>query len=131
MTRRTGIMIDDRSALVVSLTDFGTVIERERSGLKTQGPREDRPVGDADSAGSDDWKGEAPPGLGRYINRVAKRLERSGELLVCGPDEAKFQLEKRLRSRADLRILDVRNAERVSDKKFVADVRKFFEARTR
>jgi hypothetical protein len=69
--------------------------------------------------------------LGEYYEKIMEHLRDAVEILIFGPDEAKFELQKHLES-AGLaeRIVSVENAGTLTDTQIATKVRKRFPARS-
>ena len=121
MERRTGIWVDHHEALVITLTSFGATIERARSeaGKRSRSKQEPSPEGDA----------RYHQKLKLYYDRIANLVKKSDEIYICGPGKAKLELRKVLKERAENtpRLLAVQPLDRLSDKQFLAHVRKHYE----
>jgi len=127
--------IDHERALIITLTPFGTIIERERSeaGKRVRlagGSRSRTAYGPQDVADEPSRDAKYRRKLDRFYDRVAALLEKSEEIYICGPGEAKQEVRRNLDDHPDMasRILEVRAADKMTDKQFVAHVLKYFDS---
>lgn len=129
---KSGVWIDHRKAVIVSLTPTGestTVIESgvekhlERSGdSPMKGPYEPAQVP------ADDSRQRALTGdLNRYYDTVVAALRPAEGLILFGPGEAKGELKKRLeRAKLGGRVLAITTEDKMSDRQVAARVREYF-----
>jgi hypothetical protein len=132
MTKKAGVWIDHRSALIVTLTADGehssliaSNVEKhpERSGdSPLKGPYEARQVP------ADDSRQRALTGeLNIYYDAVIAALRNYEALLILGPGEAKGELHKRLvKMKLGARVAGVETADKMTDRQIAAKVRAYF-----
>lgn len=133
MSRKVGIWIDHKKAVIVSVSD-GRVTSRTlesevgpharysgRAGYPTQdGPQ--------DGAGEKRFEERHGQRLDRYYDEVIGLLGQPEMLLIFGPGEAKQELKERLtRSKAlSERVVDVETTDKLTDPQIVAKVKEYY-----
>ncbi len=133
---KTGLWIDHRHAILVSVTGHGAethVVEAKvESGVETQPRRaSDSPLKgpyEAQEVPADDSRQRALTGhLNIYYDAVIVHLRNAESIVIFGPGEAKGELRKRLEhDNLSARIVAVETADKMTDRQFVAKVRAYF-----
>lgn len=134
MERRTGIWVDHDHALIVTLTSFGQTIERLRSEVGkrvrlSEGSRSRTVFGPQDVSDELSRDARHQQKLQRYYDRIVAMVQKSDAIFVCGPGEARLELVKTLQQSAEMapRIREGHPADKMTDRQFVAHVRKHYE----
>ena len=135
---KTGLWIDHRHAILVSVTGDGAETHVVES--KVESHVESQPRRDSDSplkgpyetqgVPADDSRQRALTGhLNVYYDAVIAHLRNAESILIFGPGEAKDELRKRLESN-DLggRITGVETVDKMTDRQIAAKVRQHFSA---
>lgn len=135
---KTGLWIDHRNAIFVSVTGEGAkthVIEAEskvESGVETQPRRaSDSPLKgpyESQKVPADDTQQRTLTGeLNVYYDAVIAHLRNSESIAIFGPGEAKGELRKRLEKDGSAsRVVAVETADKMTEPQFAAKVREFF-----
>ena len=132
MSKKVGLWIDHRKAVIVMLTDKGEEIKRIVSKVEKQlrrsggsplkGPYEALHV-PADDSHEREFTGH----LNIYYDAVIASICDAEAVLIFGPGEAKVELKKRM-EREDLggRIVGIEAVDRMTDRQIAAKVRQHF-----
>ncbi|MDH3530981.1 MAG: hypothetical protein OEQ28_15580 [Acidobacteriota bacterium] len=133
MKEKMGIWIDHKTAFLVSLNDGETHIEqidsnadsnvRARGGYKSGGTAIAQSVSKERSA-----EERRKFQLTEYYQTVIKAASNADEIYVCGPGQARSELEKEFRKFRGLqdRIKAVEACDSMTENQIVAKVRSFF-----
>jgi hypothetical protein len=132
MTKRVGLWIDHKKAVIVSLGDKGETIQKIESGakhLEYRGAQRSKVAYSAQySQGDDQLDRQYLQHLKKYYAQVISHLRHARSVLVFGPGEAKTELKGLLgRQMAPARRITVETADRMTDRQIAARVRKHFE----
>jgi hypothetical protein len=132
MSKKVGLWIDHRKAVIVMLTDKGEEIKRIVSKVEKQlrrsggsplkGPYEALHV-PADDSHEREYTGH----LNIYYDAVIASIRDAEAVLIFGPGEAKVELKKRM-EREDLggHIVGMEAVDRMTDRQITAKVRQRF-----
>ena len=134
----TGVWIDHREAIVVSISNTGERVSRIASNAEghyrlSGGSRSRTPYGPQDVASEDRIERRRMQQLHRFYEKVKKAICLADAVFIFGPGEAKWELRKELREPKSLfsKIvgieLCIERADKMTDKQVVARVRAFFE----
>ena len=129
MTKHSGLWIDHREAVIVSLTEKTEAVQRVTADLAER----IHFSGNAEPLTTEDMLDRRfAHHLQHYFKDVIAALGDADEILIFGPGEAKGELAKRLQA-ANLgdRIVDIETADRLTDRQIVAHVRRWFQHRDR
>jgi hypothetical protein len=134
MKTEIGLWIDHKKAVVVSLTERGTEINQIQSNVEKQvrlhgGARMKTSRGALFLPAEDRKDRQFAEHLNKYYGAVISRIRQAGSILIFGPGEAKFELEKRIRhQKLKGQIIGIENADKMTERQIAAKVRKHFEA---
>jgi hypothetical protein len=134
MTNKTGIWIDHRKAVIVTILADGEHVDTLLSNVEKHPER----AGDSPLKGpyevqqvpADDKRQRALTGhLNGYYDAVISKIAGTDMLLIFGPGEAKGELRSRLEKKglAGL-IAAVETEDRMTDRQIAAKTHKYFEA---
>ena len=133
MSKRVGLWIDRRKAVVVVVTDEGEEVVQIMSGLEKQlrrsggspleGPYEPLQVP------ADDSRERAYTGhLNIYYDEIFSKIRDAEAILIFGPGEAKGELKERLESNnLGGRIIGIETVDKMTDHQIAAKVREYFQ----
>ena len=129
----TGVWIDHREAIVVSLNEKGESLNRIVSNAEghhrlSGGARSRTLYGPQDVASEDRIEHRRMQQLHRFYEKVKEAICRADAIFIFGPGEAKWEFRKELKEHKALfsRIVGIEPAEKMTDKQVVAKVRAFF-----
>lgn len=133
MSRKAGVWIDHRKAVVVMLDQGGETVETllsqtEKPSKTSGGSHQATPYGHQDVVAEDRRDHEYRQQLAAFYAQVAEKLKGAEACYVFGAGEAHKELHHYLRDKAKLgdRIRQVDAADYLSDREIVAAVRDFF-----
>jgi stalled ribosome rescue protein Dom34 len=132
MKRETGLWIDHRQAVIVTLQDQEEEIEHISSGMgkhiRYSGASQSKnAVGSHDDAAEDMRDRRFDSHLSEYYDKVISHLRDADSILIIGPGEAKGELQKRLEGEAlGGRIVGIETADKMTDGQIAAAVRQHF-----
>jgi len=130
----TGVWIDHREAILVSLTEQGDEIKRieshtERHG-RYSGAGHSRSPAQPDYSAEDKRDRRVEEHLHHYYDEVIMALHDADAIVILGPGEAKLELQKRLAEhpadKNERPITVVEAADKMTDNQIVAEVRRHF-----
>jgi hypothetical protein len=132
MRIRTGIWIDHRKAIIVSITDkgeeMGLVISKVERQLRRAGEAPFKGNFDAKKVPASDRRQRAFTGhLNIYYDSVIACVREAEAILLFGPGEAKGELKERLeKSHLGDRIVGMETVDKMTDRQIGAKVRQYF-----
>jgi len=132
MRIRTGIWIDHRRAIVVSITDkgeeMGMVISKVERQLRRTGEAPFKGHFDARKVPASDSRQRAfTTHLNVYYDSVIACIRDAESILIFGPGEAKGELKDRLeKNHLGDRIVGVETVDKMTDRQIGAKVRQYF-----
>ena len=131
--RRTGLWLDQRRAVIVTLLGKTAKIENLVSGVERHtrlagGARAAAVYAAQDVASESSHHRRFENQLAAYYQRLISYLKRADEVLVFGPGEAKTELKKALEKQKSFRgkIVAVEPADKMTERQIVAKVRQGF-----
>jgi hypothetical protein len=133
MTNQVGLWIDHRQAIIVMSPDESEEIVQVTSNLEKHvrfsGASHSSAAADSHTDTTEDKRDRRfEDRLHRYYDSVILNLRDATAILILGPGEAKYELQKRLEVHGlSDRIADVKNADKLTDNQIVAEVRQYFE----
>jgi hypothetical protein len=132
MSKRFGLWIDHKNAVIVAVGEKGETVSKLESGAKHLDYRGAPHPKSAYSAqynqGDDQLDNQFLVHLNKYYERVISALRGADSLYVFGPGEAKGELKKRLaREKSLTRSVRLETADKMTDRQIVAKVRKYFQ----
>ena len=133
MKTTTGVWIDHRKAVIVTVTDKGEDVQEIRSHVdkqlgRSEGVRSTKPF-EAQLVPADDSQERGLTGhLDAYYDEVISHIRDAEVILIFGPGEAKGELVKRVeRAKLSGRIASVEIADKMTVPQIAAKVRKYFQ----
>jgi hypothetical protein len=125
MTRKAGLWIDHKKAVIVTITNDAEVITHIESDIS----KTDRISGNADEPPTESPRNRRfAQGLNKYYDNIALFMRDKISILIMGPGKAKIEFQKRLEAEASSkRIVGVESAQKMSDRQLAARVRKHFQ----
>ena len=133
MAKKIGLWIDHKRAVLVILNKQGERIGQIESGLKKHvryrgAPRPKTPYSAQYKQGDDQLDKQFMQHLNQYYKKVVAQVRGADSILVFGPGEAKFELEKYItRAKGGTRNVRVEKADKMTDRQIAAKVRKYFQ----
>jgi hypothetical protein len=132
MKRETGLWIDHRQAVIVTLLEKGEELTRISSGMGKHvrysgASQSENGSGSHDDAAEDIRDRRFGNHLSEYYDSVISNLRTADSILIIGPGEAKSELQKRLEidSLAG-RIVAIETADKMTDGQIAAAVRQHY-----
>jgi hypothetical protein len=132
VSKRTGVWIDHRRAVIVILDPAGehtsAITSDAHKHLERSGDSPLKGSYEAAQVPADDRRQRAFTGeLNLYYDAVIAAIHDSAEIFLCGPGEAKGELHKRMEKThlAD-RVREVQTTDRLTDAQVTAKVREHF-----
>jgi hypothetical protein len=133
MNHKTGVWIDHRKALIVTITEDGQHTSLVVSNVEKSPRRAAGAVGvsyEALQVSPDDRRQRAlTKHLNTYYDMVIAAVRDARSIYVCGPGESKLELKKQLaKHRPGIRLAAMESSGRMTDRQFIAKVRHYFKA---
>ncbi len=134
MTNKTGIWIDHRKAVIVTVLDSGEEVDTVSSNVEKHPERTgDSPLQgryEAQQVPADDKRQRALTGhLNAFYDTVIGRIATAEAMFIFGPGEAKGELKRRLEHRQlGSRVSALETADKLTDRQISAKVREHFSA---
>jgi hypothetical protein len=132
MTNKTGIWIDHRKAVIVTVLADGEQIDTISSNVEKHPERAgDSPLKgryEAQQVPADDKRQRALTGqMNAFYDSVIGKTAAADTMFIFGPGEAKVQLKRRLeRHQLGLRVRVLETADKLTDRQIGAKVRQHF-----
>ncbi len=134
MKKEVGVWIDHKKAVIV--TGNGETMEklesnmenyiRPNGGKNTHGKT---PAGTMVFDAEDQRERHILEHLNKFYATVISHVHDAGAILIFGPGEAKFELEKKLKSNElHKHIIGIESTDKLTDRQIVAKVKNFFAA---
>ncbi|MBU2493047.1 MAG: hypothetical protein KJ571_10525 [Bacteroidetes bacterium] len=125
MKTNVGLWIDQRNAIIVSLTKDEVKTDRINSNIENDALTD----GATNKDSEDDIRDRR---FTKYINiyydEVIKFVREAESIFIFGPGDAKNELKKRLEKEIKNRlIIDIETADNLTDNQIVAKVQKYFK----
>jgi len=133
MTKQIGLWIDHRKAVIVILTDKGEEIKRIESSDEKHvrfrgGARAKMPYGAQFFTAETQMDRQFTEHLNKYYGDVIICIRDADSILICGPGEAKLELQKRLiHERVSGKIAAIETLDKITDRQLTAKVREYFQ----
>ncbi|MEI6691510.1 MAG: hypothetical protein WCL43_02185 [Chlorobium sp.] len=136
MKKNTGLWIDHKEAVLVSIQDDKSLVQRIESGAE----RHHKPSGGWKSGGTNVAQTVSNEHIDEerrkhqyhaFYQRVMELLEDSAGLAIFGPGEAKVELAKEISKVSELhkKVTVIEACERLTENQLVAKVKLFFSSR--
>jgi hypothetical protein len=125
--KEVGLWIDQREAVLVTITDQGDEMVRINSDIEidAQFSGRSRSAGSQDAENIQDRKNTT--NLGRYYDDIIGRIRNADSIWIIGPGEAKGELVKRLESKnLSQRIVGIETTDKLTDPQVSVKVRQYF-----
>ena len=132
MTRRFGLWIDHKQAVIVMLGEQAESISKIKSGverhIRYRGATHPKsPYSAQYQQGDDQLDNQYTVHINKYYADIITQLRGAEALLIFGPGEAKSELKKRLsREKGYTRSIEIETADKMTDRQIAAEVRKRF-----
>ena len=133
MAKNIGLWIDHKKAVIVILNKHREEIQQIESGIGKHvryrgATRPKTPYSAQYQQGDNQIDKKFLEHLNKYYEKVIAKTRGAESLLVFGPGEAKFELEKRLaHEKVNARIAGIETADKMTDRQIVAKVRRYFQ----
>lgn len=133
MTKNIGLWVDHRKAVILVLAERDEEVRRVESNMERHvrfrgGMRGRTPYLAQYLDAEDRGDKRVTVHLNHYYGEIVKNIRDAESIFIMGPGEAKHELEKRMtRSRITNRIVQVENADKLTDRQIMARVRRFFK----
>jgi hypothetical protein len=134
MTNRTGIWIDHRKAVIVTVLDDGEQVDTISSNIEKHPERTgDSPLKgryEAHQVPADDKRQRALTGhMNAFYDIVIGKIATADAMFIFGPGEAKGELKRRLEhQRLGSRVSALETSDKLTDRQISAKVRQYFSA---
>jgi hypothetical protein len=129
MTKRVGLWLDRKKAVIVSITDNGEERKRITSDMEHYFLYSTVIPGDGSPEHIRDrrfWNH-----LGEYYDKIIAHIRDATEIQIFGPENAKYELEKHLESEGlGGQIVSVEDAGKLTDRQIATKVQKRFPSRS-
>jgi hypothetical protein len=130
----TGLWIDHRQAVIVSITDEGETIKRINSGIERKvrlsgGSRTSKtPYGPQQVSVDGKQEERIKRQLRQYYRAILRRIQDANKILIFGPGEAKTEFKKEMEKSGELaaKKITVETADKMTERQIAASVRQFF-----
>ena len=131
MAIKTGLWIDHRHAVVVTITDSGANTKVIKSNtekhIRAADPTLKGPFKARQVPADDRHENEFMEHINKYYDEIIKNICAADAILIFGPGEAKNELEKQLeKEKLAGHIVGVETADRMTDQQIMAKVCKHF-----
>ena len=133
MTKQIGLWIDHKKAVIVILTEKGAEIKQIESIDKKHvrfkgGARAKTPYGAQFFTAETQMDRQYIEHLNKYYGDVITCIRSADSILICGPGEAKLELQKRLiHERANGKIAGIETSDKITKRQLTAKVRGYFQ----
>jgi hypothetical protein len=133
MTKRIGLWIDHMKTVMVTLGEQETEVKQIVSGLEKHvryhgAPRPKTLYSAQYKQGDDQIDKKFLGHLNKYYKKVIAQTRGAESLLIFGPGEAKFELEKLLaREKVRIREVQIETADKMTERQIAAKVRRYFQ----
>lgn len=132
MTKQTGLWIDHKRAVILTLSDDGESMQVVESGvgrhIHYRGATRPRTPYSAQYQKGDDQLDKQFTGyLNKYYEKVLAKLHGVDAVWIFGPGEAKAELKRQLEGRKSrMQIEEVESADKMTDRQIAAKIRRHF-----
>jgi ribosomal protein S11 len=133
MTKRIGLWIDHKKAVMVIPGERGAAVKTIESGLEKHvryrgATRRKTPYSAQYKQGDDQIDKKYLEHLNKYYEKVVAQIRGAESMLIFGPGEAKFELKKLL-AHEGVRIRDVQveTSDKMTERQITAKVRRYFQ----
>jgi hypothetical protein len=132
MSKRMGVWIDHRKAVIVTVTPAGETAEEIDSGVEKQlgridGVRSTTPYESQLVPADDNQERKLKAHYNAFYDGVIGRIRHADAILILGPGEAKGELSRRLKKDAPAAaIVGIETTDKLTDRQVMALVRDHF-----
>jgi len=128
MTKKAGLWIDHKKAVIVTITDDGEEIKEIQSHVEKQLRRDADSRSQSKEIPAEDTRKRAFLGhLDIYYDQVISCIQDAQMVLLLGPGEAKGEIKKRMENKKfHGQIADVETADKMTEPQIAAKVRQYF-----
>jgi hypothetical protein len=130
MATKIGLWLDERQAIIVSVTNMSAEITKVKSAIKDEIYTVNPVSGDSkvkqDPAAAHRRKIEIEEALDPYYDGIIDNIWTAGEIVIFGAGEAKYELKNRLRkNNLAQRIVGFEDADKMADDQIMDKVRQY------
>ena len=130
MAAKIGLWLDERQAVIVSVTNMSAEITTVKSALKDEiyavNPVSDNAGAKQDPAAVRKNKIKMEEALGPYYDAIIDNIWSAGEIVIFGAGEAKYELKNRLKkNNLARRIIGFEDADKMADDQIMDRVRQY------
>jgi hypothetical protein len=124
LTRKVGLWIDHRKAVIVSLTGN----QEEIKSITSEIEKHVRFSGGAQEVSEEDIRDRRFINhLNKYYDEIISFIRDAESILIVGPGEAKIEFKKRLEIKSQIgRVINLETTDKMTDPQIAAKVRKHF-----
>jgi len=128
MATKIGLWLDERQAVIVSVTNMSAEITKVKSAIKDEINAADSASGEAgakqDTAAAHRKKIKIKEMLDPYYDGIIDNIWSAREIVIFGAGEAKYELKKRLRkNNLAQRIIGFEEADKMADDQIIRKMR--------
>jgi stalled ribosome rescue protein Dom34 len=133
MKTTTGLWIDHRKAVIVTVTDKGMEVNEiishvEKQQSRFEGVRSTTPYPAQLIPADDSQQRDLTGHLDKYYDEVISHLQDAELILIFGPGEAKGELAKRIEgSRLSAHVAGIETVDKMTDRQIAAKVRTYLK----
>jgi stalled ribosome rescue protein Dom34 len=133
MTNQIGLWIDHKQAVVMTINEYGEIIQKIESGMEKHvryrgGTHPRTPYSAQYQQGDDQLDNQFNTHLNKFYDKVVALLRGAESILILGPGEAKQELTKRLaREKSLTQAIDIQPADRMTERQIAARIRSHFQ----
>ncbi len=130
MAAKIGLWLDERQAVIVSVTDMSAEITKVKSAIKDEiyavNSVSDKAGAKQDPAAAHKNKIKMEEALGPYYDAIIDNIWSAGEIVIFGTGEAKYELKNRLKkNNLARRIIGFEDADKMADDQIMDKVRQY------
>ena len=128
MKDRVGLWIDHKKAIIVKNNELITVVSNLEDVIRSDGSQFGKTThGERDFPKEDQLDRHIMDHLNKFYLEICEHLGKTSSIVIMGPGEAKFELEKIL-AHAGLKqnIRGIEKADKLTDRQIAARVREFY-----
>lgn len=133
MKKNIGLWLDHKKAVMLVLAEESEEFKKIESNIEKHvrfrgGVRGRTPYGAQYFAAEDRMDKRLMGQLNKYYGEIIRDLHGAESILIMGPGEAKHELESRMaHDRVKDRIAEIETTDKLTDRQFMAKVRRYFE----
>ncbi len=136
MTRQTGLWIDHKRAVILTLSDDCETLQVVESGMERHpsfrgAPRPRKPYSAQYQQGDDQLDRQFEGHLSKYYTKVLAYIQGVDTLYIFGPGEAKNELKRHIEHAGNhIHIESIESADKMTERQIAARVRHHFSPTT-